>query len=72
MSKIIGHLLILVIDFYKKVISPLSPPSCRFYPSCSSYMRMAISQYGPVKGFYLGFKRLIKCHPWHPGGYDPL
>jgi len=72
MSKIIGNFLILGIDFYKKFISPLSPPSCRFYPSCSSYMCMAISQYGPVKGFYLGLKRLVKCHPWHPGGYDPL
>lgn len=60
------------ISLYKKAISPLFPPSCRFYPSCSAYAYTAIEKYGVIKGGYLSVKRLLKCHPFHPGGYDPV
>lgn len=60
---------------YKKIISPILSRfgiKCKFYPSCSSYMMQAIEKYGTVKGIYLGIKRLLKCHPFSKGGYDPL
>ncbi|BCS82470.1 membrane protein insertion efficiency factor YidD [Anaerocellum diazotrophicum] len=61
-----------LIRFYQKFISPLKViPSCRFYPTCSEYTLQAIEKYG-FYGLWLGFKRIIKCHPFHPGGYDPL
>lgn len=72
MSKLLGGFFILLIDIYRIFISPLKPPACRFYPSCSHYTRLAIFKYGPGKGLFLGIKRLFKCHPWNPGGYDPL
>jgi hypothetical protein len=57
---------------YQTLLSPLWPASCRFYPTCSAYAREAIEKYGLVKGCWLAFRRIIKCHPFHPGGYDPL
>jgi putative membrane protein insertion efficiency factor len=72
MKHLVGKGFILLIDFYRKIISPLTPPTCRFYPSCSHYTRSAIIKYGPVKGLLRGLKRLLKCHPWHPGGYDAV
>lgn len=60
-----------LIIFYRRFISPLKPPSCRFYPTCSEYAEQAIRKYG-LKGVFLAFKRVLKCHPFHPGGYDPL
>lgn len=60
------------IDFYRHLISPLKPQTCRFYPSCSCYAREALSRYGVLEGFWLTVKRLARCHPWHPGGYDPV
>ena len=63
---------IFLIKFYRKFISPLKPRSCRFYPTCSEYAEQAFSKYGIVKGGYLSIKRILKCHPFHPGGYDPL
>jgi uncharacterized protein len=61
------------IRFYKKVLSPLKgAPTCRFEPSCSSYMLEAITVYGVFKGFGMGVWRILKCHPFHPGGYDPV
>ena len=60
------------IRFYHIFISPLKPPTCRFYPTCSAYAIEAIQKKGPVKGTWLAIKRIAKCHPFHPGGYDPV
>jgi len=61
-----------LIRFYQKFISPLKVvPSCRFYPTCSEYTLQAIEKYG-FYGLWLGLKRIVKCHPFHPGGYDPV
>ncbi len=57
---------------YQKLISPLKPRTCRFYPTCSEYSILAIKKYGVIKGIWLTVKRLLKCHPFHPGGYDPI
>jgi putative membrane protein insertion efficiency factor len=65
-------LLIALILFYQKLISPGLPPSCRFAPSCSQYALEAVQRYGALKGAWLGARRLVRCHPWHPGGYDPV
>ena len=61
------------IDFYRNCISPLMlPGKCRFYPTCSQYCKEAIQKYGAIKGSYLGIKRILRCHPGNPGGYDPV
>ncbi|MBE6031216.1 MAG: membrane protein insertion efficiency factor YidD [Clostridiales bacterium] len=65
-------LMILLIRGYQKFISPLFPATCRFRPTCSAYFIQALEKYGVFKGSYLGIKRILKCHPGHPGGYDPL
>ena len=65
-------LLLLPIRFYKRFISPLFPPCCRFYPTCSTYAMQAIERFGAVKGLYLGLRRLLRCHPWSPGGIDEV
>jgi putative membrane protein insertion efficiency factor len=57
---------------YRYLISPLLGPNCRFYPSCSCYAEEAIALHGSMKGSYLAARRLLRCHPWHPGGYDPV
>ena len=67
-----SRILILCIRFYQIFISPLKPPTCRFYPTCSAYAIEAIQKKGPVKGTWLAIKRIAKCHPFHPGGYDPV
>lgn len=59
-----------VIRFYQKYISPLKPPTCRFYPTCSHYALEAIEKHGAVKGAFLAIIRISKCHPFHPGGVD--
>ncbi|MFW5443221.1 MAG: membrane protein insertion efficiency factor YidD [Methylococcaceae bacterium] len=64
--------LINLIKFYKYFISPLLGPRCRFYPSCSSYGQEAIKLHGALKGSYLTLRRLLKCHPFHEGGIDPV
>ena len=65
--------LLKMISFYQKFISPLKGKNCcRFYPTCSEYARQAITKYGAVKGAYLAFKRILKCHPFSKGGYDPV
>ena len=64
--------LIALIRGYQLVISPMLPPSCRFTPTCSAYTLEAIRQYGALRGSYMGVRRLLRCHPFHPGGYDPV
>jgi hypothetical protein len=61
---------LLAIRLYQLVLSPLLGRQCRFYPSCSSYTREAVEKYGVLKGIFIGGKRLLKCHPFHPGGVD--
>ncbi len=65
-------LFVLLIRFYQKFISPLFPPSCIYRPTCSQYAIEAIEKYGIIKGSYLAIKRILRCHPFHEGGYDPV
>ncbi|WP_088066423.1 membrane protein insertion efficiency factor YidD [Gottfriedia luciferensis] len=67
-----NKILIGIIRFYQKWISPATPPSCRFYPTCSNYGLEAIQTHGALKGSFLTTKRILKCHPFHPGGFDPV
>ena len=66
------YLMMALIRFYQKVISPCFPPRCRFYPTCSAYAFTAIQRFGAIKGGFLALRRILKCHPFHPGGYDPV
>ncbi|MFO7181710.1 MAG: membrane protein insertion efficiency factor YidD [Pseudomonadota bacterium] len=68
---IVAQLLLLVIRVYQLLISPLLGPSCRFHPSCSRYTAECVRLHGALRGSYLGARRLLRCHPFHPGGYDP-
>lgn len=61
-----------LIQGYQRLVSPLFPPSCRFYPSCSEYTYQAIEKYGALRGGWLGVRRISRCHPWNEGGYDPV
>ena len=65
-------IIIFIIKLYQLFISPLFPPRCRFYPTCSQYAIEAIKKYGIGKGGFMILKRISKCHPFHPGGYDPV
>ncbi|TAL17379.1 membrane protein insertion efficiency factor YidD [bacterium] len=67
-----SRLAIAFIDLYRKLLSPLLPPSCRFYPSCSAYAREAFEIHGFFRGAGLTFMRVCRCHPFHPGGFDPV
>ncbi|MDD7101801.1 MAG: membrane protein insertion efficiency factor YidD [Bacteroidaceae bacterium] len=71
-SVLIAWLLIMPIRFYQKFISPLTPPSCRFTPTCSQYAVEALRKHGPVKGLWLAIRRIARCHPWGGSGYDPV
>lgn len=66
------RILLLLVRGYQRLISPVFPPSCRFSPSCSQYSHEAISRHGVVKGLWLTVKRIGRCNPWNPGGYDPV
>ncbi|MDL2232546.1 membrane protein insertion efficiency factor YidD [Ruminococcaceae bacterium OttesenSCG-928-L11] len=66
------HVIIALIKIYRRFLSPLKPACCRFYPTCSAYALEAVSSYGAVKGGFLALKRILKCHPFHPGGFDPV
>jgi putative membrane protein insertion efficiency factor len=61
-----------LIRFYKRFLSPALPSACRFEPTCSVYTYQAIERYGVIKGGWMGMKRIARCHPFHPGGYDPV
>ena len=61
-----------VLHGYSHYLSPLLPAHCRFYPSCSHYAQESLARYGLQHGSYLAVKRVLKCHPWHPGGFDPV
>jgi putative membrane protein insertion efficiency factor len=70
--KILAFPFILLIRIYQRIISPLTPQSCRHEPTCSNYTVQAIQEWGVIKGVWLGAKRLSKCHPWGTWGYDPV
>jgi len=61
-----------MLSAYKRYLSPLLPPACRFHPTCSEYMAEALRVHGLGRGLWLGARRLGRCHPWHPGGFDPV
>lgn len=63
--------LVVMVRGYQGMISPLLGPKCRFMPTCSEYFIQAVQKYGAVKGAWMGVCRILRCHPWHPGGYDP-
>ncbi len=65
-------ILIALIRFYRAAISPFTPPSCRFTPTCSQYALEAVEKYGALKGGFLALKRILRCHPFSKGGYDPV
>jgi putative membrane protein insertion efficiency factor len=67
-----SRVMILIIKAYKLLISPLLPPACRFVPTCSEYAIQALRKYGFFKGMYLSVRRIMRCHPFNPGGYDPV
>jgi putative membrane protein insertion efficiency factor len=69
---ILQRTLIAAIKGYKQVLSPLLPSACRYAPTCSEYAIQAIEKYGVMRGLHLAFKRISRCHPFHPGGYDPV
>lgn len=71
-SKLLVQLLLLPIYFYKRAISPMLPPSCRFTPSCSTYAVEALKKHGPIKGLLLAIWRILRCNPWGGSGYDPV
>lgn len=68
----LSKFLLFFIQAYRLVLSPILPPACRFYPSCSLYSLEAIRRYGAFRGSVMALRRLLRCHPWHPGGYDPV
>lgn len=61
-----------ILRLYKRFLSPLLPSACRFEPTCSVYMYQAVEKYGAIKGVWMGIRRIGRCHPFHPGGYDPV
>ena len=69
---VVAFLLIALIELYRRVVSPFLRPSCRFYPTCSSYASTALRRHGAVRGLWLALRRLGRCHPFHPGGVDPV
>ena len=66
------RVLIALVKFYRKYISPLRPPCCRYYPTCSQYALEALEKYGALKGGWLALRRILRCNPFHKGGYDPV
>ena len=71
-NQVLAAPLVLAVRLYQRFISPLTPPSCRFYPSCSSYAVTALMRFGPLRGGWLAARRIGRCHPWNPGGVDDV
>ena len=72
LSLVIVSMLVGLVKSYQRLVRPLFPPACRHEPSCSQYAIEALEQYGAIKGLGLAFKRILRCHPWGSGGYDPV
>jgi putative membrane protein insertion efficiency factor len=72
MDSAMRMILVSLLKFYKATVSPWLPPSCRFVPTCSEYAREAIERHGALRGSAMGLRRLLRCHPFHSGGYDPV
>lgn len=72
MNRFLTNLMVMLINLYQMMISPLLPKSCRFYPTCSEYTKQSLEKYGFWHGLTLGLKRFLRCHPFNPGGYDPI
>jgi putative membrane protein insertion efficiency factor len=68
----VKSVLLFLLTAYKKLLSPLLPPACRFVPTCSEYAYEAVKRHGAWRGSWMGLRRLLRCHPFHPGGYDPV
>ena len=66
------RIILLLIRFYQCAISPHFPPCCRYFPTCSAYAYEAIEKFGPLRGLYLAVRRVLRCNPFHPGGFDPV
>jgi len=71
-SDIPKNVALLLIRFYRVAISPLFPPQCRFTPTCSAYALTSVERYGFIKGGWMAARRIARCHPWSPGGHDPV
>lgn len=71
-AQLIKYIAIFIIDLYRVILSPLVPTECRFHPTCSSYMKESIEKKGLIRGFLCGLKRVLRCNPLFPGGYDPV
>jgi putative membrane protein insertion efficiency factor len=72
MKKLFVYPLLLIIKFYQNIISPITPSTCRYSPTCSEYAKISLLKYGIIKGFILSIKRIIKCNPWGGKGFDPV
>ncbi|MBA2648424.1 MAG: membrane protein insertion efficiency factor YidD [Legionella sp.] len=71
-NQILRKIVCIPIQLYQYLISPMMKPSCRYYPSCSVYANSAIKHHGIINGLWMALKRVARCHPWSPGGYDPI
>lgn len=71
-NRLLAWLLTLPVIFYRRCISPMKPPTCRFTPTCSEYAIQALRKYGPFRGSWLAVRRILRCHPWGGSGYDPV
>ncbi|MFN3884409.1 MAG: membrane protein insertion efficiency factor YidD [Rhodocyclaceae bacterium] len=72
MKRLLALPLIWLVRAYQLFVSPFFPPSCRFHPTCSHYAIEALEKHGPLRGAWLAVRRVLRCHPWHPGGHDPV
>ena len=72
LRSVLSKAMLALIAFYRSCISPLTPPACRYTPTCSQYAQEAIRKYGPFRGGWLALKRILRCHPWGGSGYDPV